>query len=231
MEEHEIWSNQGKFKVKLSHSTGEQYKEKCKTATGGLPGITENISSFFHNDNIRGYVEDILVAPYVKENSEVKMVCFNGVALFANKRKRAAQGGSGFPRAPMDPRLTEFAEQIVSKIQNNCNHAITDQVLRVDFYCDRRTDTYFVNSVSGFDAEAEGVGIGSNYATLIANSEAWWFAHADKLIKYHLQRINHPVYQVICDDDAAGLKKWSERHSPRKYNKVSTHLIALCTVS
>lgn len=222
MEAHAIWSNQGQFKVKLSHSTGEQYKEKCKTATSGLPGITECIASFFNNNDIRGYIEDILVAPYVKENSEVKMVCFDGVALFANKRKRSTQGGSGFPKAPMDSRLTEFAEQVASTIQKNCECAITDQVMRVDFYCDRSTDTYFVNSVSGFDAEAEGVGIGSNYTTVLTNSEAWWFVNGDKLIKRHLQTINHPVYQMICEDDAAGAQKWNERPPPRKYKKVST---------
>jgi hypothetical protein len=222
MEAHPVWSNQGRYKVKLSYSTGEQYPEKCKTSFNGLPGITTCIVSLYNNDNVRGYFEEVLVGPLVKESAEVKMVCFDGVALFANKRKRAAEGGSAFPRGTMDSRLTTFAEQVVGAIKANCDYAIADQVLRVDFFCDRSSDKYYVNSVSGFDAEAEGVGIGSNYASVVANCEAWWFVMVDKLIKHHLLRINHPCYQTICEDDSDTTRanKWNAPIPPRKYKKV-----------
>jgi hypothetical protein len=207
---HHTWSNGGKFKVKLSHSTGEQYPEKCKTSVGGLLGITGCIAAFYSNEEIRGYIEQILIAPYVNENAEAKIVCFNGMAVSANKRKRGAEGGSAFPKQPMHEKLTSFAEQVISKIKSNCDHAIVDQVLRVDFYCDRSTDSYYVNSVSGFDAEAEGVGIGTNYLTVANNCEAWWIIKVDKLLKKHLERSGHPAYQWICEDDANGVVRFKE---------------------
>jgi hypothetical protein len=74
-------------------------------------------------------------------------------------------------------------------------------VLRIDCFRDRVSERYLLNSVSGFEAEAEGVGLGDDYAKVVTLSTKWWFDGLDKLIKFHLHRIKHPLYNLICAED------------------------------
>ena len=203
--EDDLWKFcDGKFKVKLSYSIGSLTNETTKTATGGVfgeNGIIKKLQELHNNPLICGYIEDVFVEPYISENGEVKMNCFNGEAIFPNKRKRASNGSSPFPKAPNAPELLAFAEEVIAVLRAGSRCIMVDGLLRVDFFRLRSNGKYYVNSVSGYEAEVDGVGLGNKWNALQTKCVHWWIKELNAGMLFQLKRIKHFLFEVVVNED------------------------------
>jgi hypothetical protein len=184
-------NEQKKFIVKLPYSTGSAYNATVKSCIG-LPGILKRIEEFQNNPRVYGYFPYIIIQPFVTDNTEAKIVCFDGKAISRNPNKRGSSGrsllGKGGTSTPM---LFEFAEEVITKLRVRCPSLISDQVLRVDMFQKSDTGLLIVNEVEGFEAQNV-AGYGGDTQFIVSNmTQNYWESAVTNLIDYHIKSMNN----------------------------------------
>ena len=181
------YNNNNQFVCKLPFTTNGGHQSTVKFAVG-YDGILEMLGQFQENVNIAGYITYAMIQPRIPENTEAKIICFNGIAKFKNKNKRSTDGRSPFGGVK-NKVLFDFAEHVISVLRRVCLELITDQVLRVDIFGFRdRPGEFIVNEIEGYEAQrtATGVKAGVQLARLSKNVEDYWYNTLCELVEYHI---------------------------------------------
>ena len=186
-----MYSNNDKFVCKLPFTTNGSHNSTVKFAVG-YPGILESLKQFQRNINIGGYITYAMIQPRIPENTEAKIICFNGIARFRNPNKRSSDGRSPFGGIE-EKVFFDFAEHVISVLRRVCPELITDQVLRIDIFGFRdRPGEFIVNEIEGYEAQrtARGVKAGAKCSGLLNDLEDYWYNTLCELVEHHISIIN-----------------------------------------
>ena len=178
--------NDGKFVVKLSCTTGSSHR---KYTRNGADGIRTAIKQFMNNPRVYGYYLTAIIQPCVRENTEAKVVCQKGKAVFMNPHSRKRK--SAFRNLP-EREFKDFAEMVLMRIKEAAPQVIWDQLLRVDIFGvrDQHDELHlFVNEIEGYEAAAWSKGINNHTGTMIQFLSEAWYDIVDTLIECHMERI------------------------------------------
>jgi hypothetical protein len=183
-----LFHNDDQFVVKLSQSTGSS----CRKYARGISGIRKAVQEFMNNDRIFGYYSTAVIQPRVPDNTEVKVICFNGEPRFCNPRKNQGRK-SPFKHAP-DQVFFDFAQRVIKELREIAPHLIANQVLRVDIFGIRDTDdnlSLFVNEIEGYEACAWGKGADAHkhLCQMAEDLTQSWFNLVDEVLEFHIERI------------------------------------------
>jgi hypothetical protein len=177
-------NNESQFVIKLPFSTNSQRIKRG----AGVMGIQPAIVEFMRDESVWGYIPSALVQPEIRENAEVKIICFDGKAYFRNTIKKSKDGRSPFGRG-RDKAYFEFAEHVIANFKRLCPSAIADQVIRVDAFGFRHLPGVFiVNELEGYESAKWGSGprAGDHVAKVLMLTEDYWIKLVMKLVDYHL---------------------------------------------
>jgi len=117
----------------------------------GLDGILKLINQCKRNKKVFKYIHYVIVQVFIPSNTQCRMLVFNGELTLRNPNKVGSGDGPsliGRHGHDFDASLKAFALRVVARLQERCPMAITDKLLRVDFFQDVPTETYLVNKVS-----------------------------------------------------------------------------------
>ena len=179
----------GEFVCKLPFSNNGTHRGTVKSRTGGVAGILKSLEEFINNPFVAGYIDEAIIQPFWPYNTEAKVVCFDGKAIFRNQNKRGRL--SGFNKAS-DKVLFALAEETICQIRSMCPELMVDAVLRVDFFGEPLPDGTFrclVNGIEGYEASLWGNGskAGDNLAKLSTMLSTYWLLKLDIMINIYLE--------------------------------------------
>ena len=181
-------SNEPQFVIKLPFSTNSQRIKRG----AGVAGILTALKEFMNDDRVWNYIPSALIQPEIRENAEIKVVCFNGKAIFRNKIKKSKNGRSPFGRKK-NIVYFDFAEHVISVLRMLCPEIVSDQILRVDLFGIREHPGLFlVNEIEGYESAKWGTGVsaGDNVSRIIVWTTQHWITLLCKLVDYHLARLS-----------------------------------------
>jgi hypothetical protein len=197
------FANNGRYCVKLNHTTGSKHNSTVKSSSGGIHGkvgILKRIREFQRNPRILGYFDSILIQPLIKHNTENKTICFNGTSYDSNTpRKKGSYGTSFFPPCPIHDSFDEYAERMILQFKKACPNLIANQLLRIDYFCEDpedvngRIEAYLLNEVEGYESQILCPNLDQVQAFILNR----WVEDIDSCVKCHLRRINHPLIEFI----------------------------------
>ena len=143
-------TNGDRYVVRLPFSPSGRASVKGQSGNCvGLDGIIKAINQYKRNKKVWHYIPYVVVQAYVPSNTQCRMLVFNGSLTLRNPNKPGrGEGASTIGGPEMDDALKAFALQVISRLQTNCPEAITDKLLRIDFFQNASTGTYLVNKVS-----------------------------------------------------------------------------------
>jgi hypothetical protein len=182
-----IYCNGNQFVCKLPFTTNGRHNSTVKYCVG-YDGILEMLTQFQNNANIGGYIMYAMIQPKIPDNTEAKIICFNGKAVFRNLNKKSSNGRSPFGGVK-DEAIFHFAEHVISILRSVCPELITEQVLRVDIFGFRnRPGVYIVNEIEGYEAQrtAKGAKAGVKVGKLATDVEDYWYNVLCELVEYHI---------------------------------------------
>jgi hypothetical protein len=182
-----VYSNQSKFMLKLGYCCGGQYQGKkiaCKSAQGYVD-IQEKIAKWLRNEAILGYIPYCLLQPLIRDNTEAKVVLFNGKFICRNPHKDGT-GGRRSSLGSDDKALGAIAEEMAARFKASHPQLIDDQILRVDFFQDSTSGQYILNEVESFNAQVVGLGGGDSAGSVMDLVRIYWRDKAIQLAQYHV---------------------------------------------
>jgi len=187
MNKNPIYSNHNKFVCKLPFTTNGKYNSTVKRCVG-YPGILKMLRQFVRNTNIAGYITYAMIQPRIPENTEAKIVCFNGIPELRNPNKKGDKGRSPFGDVS-DEDLFKFSRHVISVLRNVCPELIADQVLRIDIFgFKNHPGLFIVNEIEGYEAQRTGTGTkaGDKLSKLLGDVEDYWYNILCELVEYHI---------------------------------------------
>ena len=179
------YRNGNKFIVKLPFSTNSQHKR----GVTNVEGILRAIRSFIRKDNVGGYIPYAMIQPEIIDNTEAKVVCFGGKAIFLEAHKKGKSGRSPF-RDIDESCLRTFAEHVIACLKRRCPELCARQVLRVDIFGFVDYPGEFIcNEVEGYEAQkcATGSGAGTAESIVFWALVQYWTETITELVEFHLK--------------------------------------------
>ena len=179
------YRNNNQFIVKLPFSTNSQHKRGVKN----VEGILSVIKSFIRKDNVGGYIPYAIIQPEIIDNTEAKVVCFDGKAIFLNPHKKGKSGRSPF-RDIDESNLRTFAEHVIACLKRRCPAICTRQVLRIDIFGFVDYPGEFIcNEVEGYEAQkcATGSDSGTAESKVYKAVVQYWIETLTELVEFHLK--------------------------------------------
>ena len=152
----------------------------------GIQGILKKIEEFKNNDRIFGYIPYAVIQPFIHDNTEAKIICFNGKAVSRNPNKRGSSGKSVLGGPKNTPFLSKYAEDVIKHLKDSCPNLISEQMLRVDVFQSSKTNLLIVNEIEGFEAQNVGTRTGNSQLAVNSLIEEYWVKTVTKLIEYHI---------------------------------------------
>jgi hypothetical protein len=177
----------------LNNSSGSYHGSYVKFAIG-VAGILDKLEEFKNNSDVYGYIDSVVIQACIPHNTQVSVVCFDGVPLFRNPNKVGRDRTSPFNRAPDDV-IFAFVTQALRELRAVCAPLIADQVLRVDAHAIRHPNstslTFLINIIEGYETRIWGSGRSAvqNLEDLKAARYKYWFDCIDTLVECHLERL------------------------------------------
>lgn len=181
------YRNDYKFIAKLPFTTHSLIKYQLV----GVEGIVKGIYQYLNNTRVYGYIHYVIIQPELIDNSELKIVCFNGRREFMNLVKVGKNGRSPFGLRSKQRKglLFQFAEHVIAKLRISCPELMSTQVLRIDVVgFTAFPGEFIVNEVEGFEAQKTSTGLGGHaqICRVISKTEEQWFSMFVQLIDHHL---------------------------------------------
>ena len=142
--------NGNRFVVRLPFApTGRTTVKGCSGTCVGFDGIVKYITQFKRSAKVWRYIHYVVVQAFVSDNTQCKMlVSSNGEFTLRMPNARGKSGVSTIGGPEMDEPLEQFALRVVARLHERCPEAITEKVLRVDFFQDSTSGVYLVNKVT-----------------------------------------------------------------------------------
>ena len=173
--------------MKLPYTTGSTHNATVKSCVG-IQGILKKIEEFKNNTRIFGYIPYAVIQPFIHDNSEAKIICFNGKAVSRNPNKRGSSDKSVLGGPKNTPFLSKYAEDVISHLKNSCPNLISEQMLRVDLFQSSKSNLLIVNEIEGFEAQYVGTHTGNSQCVVSSLIEEYWVNTTTKLIRYHMEK-------------------------------------------
>lgn len=155
----------------------------------GVEGILEKIQQFKNNADVWNIIPYVCIQPNIRDNTEVKIVCFNGKAIVKNLHKKGRKGSRSPFRGITLRKLFDFAEEVIAVLRLHCPEIVTDQVIRVDIFgFIGHPGKFIVNELEGYEAQKTGSGLGGSdkCGTINVKVADYWEEIICECIEFHL---------------------------------------------
>ena len=183
-----VFHNNNQFMLKLGFCCGGQHQGKrisCKIARG-LKGILKRIQEWLNNSTVLNVVPYCILQPLIRDNTEAKVICFNGKFISRNPHKHGTSYGHQSTLGKDDSKLGAIAEGMIARLKAAHPQLIADQILRVDFFRDTKSGQYILNEVECFNAQIVGIRGGEGAGTVMDMVQNYWKTKTLELVNYYL---------------------------------------------
>jgi hypothetical protein len=135
------------------------------------------------------FIPYCILQPLIRDNTEAKIILFNGRFVCRNPHKNGTVTGHQSSLGANDAGLGAIAEEMIVRLKANHPQLISDQVLRVDFFQDTKSQQYILNEVECFNAQIVGLGSGDSVGTVVDMVINYWKSKTKDLVQYHLKHL------------------------------------------